>query len=223
MGWTFSHRAKGLSDREWFQRQGCFTWSSPDCADYRVIETATVDRKVFHAVLEMNASRRPELTPDENGKVRIALVFLIKWVPNDHYNFGYKDMDEFMGPCETVCPEKILDMLSPIRPEAIAEAEARFAADEAAVAAGKARFAWRSGLLHAASWREACRRLIAVRKATRKPGTRFKLAHPMRFTDGVETSELVAGELYRNQPTFRRPDGMRVSVKRSAFDRLSLA
>lgn len=31
----------------------------------------------------------------------------------DYFNFGYKDMDEFMGPYNYDCPDRILDLLSP--------------------------------------------------------------------------------------------------------------
>jgi len=222
MGWTFMHRPRGISDRAWFEREGCFTWSH-DTRNRRVVDTATVNRTVFHAVLEMDAEADGTMIPDANGRVRIAFVFLLKWVPSDHHNFGYKDLDEFMGPCEAVCPERLLDQLTPFKPEAIAAAEAAYAAELAAVEAGTLPYASRSTLLHAHDWRQRCRRLIEVRKATRQPGTKLKLINPLRFSDGVTATELTVGELDRNQPTFRRQDGIRVRISRSEYGLFTLA
>jgi hypothetical protein len=48
------------------------------------------------------------------------------------WGFGYKDMDESMGPCECACPERIMRLLTPIadlpNPGYAAEWRARVAA-----------------------------------------------------------------------------------------------
>jgi hypothetical protein len=52
-----------------------------------------------------------------------ALVCLVRYHPHNcgGYIFGYKDMDESMGPCEAACPPAILDLLTPTdRPYAVA-------------------------------------------------------------------------------------------------------
>jgi hypothetical protein len=47
----------------------------------------------------------------ETGKVWCA-VFLTATVGKDHFNFGYKDMCESMGPTEAKCPVGILNLLT---------------------------------------------------------------------------------------------------------------
>ena len=49
--------------------------------------------------------------------ITFACLYLIKGNPrvqDDPYNWGYKDVDETMGPCDTDFPEAWLDLLSPI-------------------------------------------------------------------------------------------------------------
>ena len=41
-----------------------------------------------------------------------ALVCLTGTTTTDYYNFGYKDMDESMGPYNYDCPDRILDLLT---------------------------------------------------------------------------------------------------------------
>ena len=50
---------------------------------------------------------------DEPGEV-FALVILTE---RRGFRFGYKTMDEGMGPCESECPPEILDLLSPTTSE----------------------------------------------------------------------------------------------------------
>lgn len=52
----------------------------------------------------------------EDGRKFICL-YLIKGPPygreNDRYGWGYKDVDETMGPCQTNCPASYLDLAQP--------------------------------------------------------------------------------------------------------------
>jgi hypothetical protein len=57
-----------------------------------------------------------EYTNKENETIRFACVYLIKGPPfgrDDGYGWGYKDVDESMGPCQTAFPLAWLDLLSP--------------------------------------------------------------------------------------------------------------
>ena len=49
------------------------------------------------------------------------LVYAIKSVPKDHYNFGYKDMEEGMGPYGCEAPLSIIaqcsELQDPIGPQ----------------------------------------------------------------------------------------------------------
>lgn len=41
-------------------------------------------------------------------------VYLLHRAPKSYYNFGYKGMSEFVGPCVDSCPKRILDKLTPL-------------------------------------------------------------------------------------------------------------
>lgn len=97
MGWTFTHREKGVSNLDWFRREFCP--SEPE----RLIDVATKNGTAYCAFRA-------------NDEV-FALVVLTRWVRGDYYNFGYKDMDEGMGPGEDDCPKRIYDLLTPLPPE----------------------------------------------------------------------------------------------------------
>src|SRR3546814_19605923 len=87
---------------------------------------------------------------DLNGKGGeiFAIVCLVRWNPRakDGYIFGYKDMDETMGPCEADCPARILDLLTPTDKEYAREWRARCCANLARRA--------RQLEIGRASWRE---------------------------------------------------------------------
>jgi Domain of unknown function (DUF6927) len=164
MGWTYTFRPRGMTDLEFFTRQWGEKFSSK-------IKATASKNGVFYAVYETDAEKSPELVPDANGKVRVALVVLTKRAPKSEYNFGWKDMDEFSGPYYYECPARLLDMLSPFRLEA------------AFAAAGK----WGSGMRSASGWRHACRANAAKQKnrLKLKDGMKVKLPKPLTFADGA--------------------------------------
>lgn len=92
MGWCFYHRDKGETNAEHFGKD----WPSVE-----ILADSTV-KGVWYAACKKK----------DTGEV-FAAVFLTKWVPNDHFNFGYKSMDETMGPGDTDAPAKVLDLLTP--------------------------------------------------------------------------------------------------------------
>jgi hypothetical protein len=143
-----------------------------------LVDAATVGGTFYGAL------KRPD-----DGLVQ-AVVILTKWVRGDAYNFGYKDMDESMGPCEAQCPPRILDLLSPV--------DALFPGSRCAE--------W------AATWRAACRAHAAKRTKARavKPGDRVRFAEPMKFTDG--TARQTFRFVERN--TFTDEDGRRCRVSK---------
>jgi len=67
---------------------------------YKVLDIAIVDRTTAYIAFE---------TP--KGGVAAA-VFLLGYAVKARYDFGYKDMDETMGPVESDCPERILKLLT---------------------------------------------------------------------------------------------------------------
>src|SRR3546814_11745666 len=54
------------------------------------------------------------MTNGQCGEI-FAIVCLVRWNPRakDGYIFGYKVMEESLGPCEADCPARILDLLTP--------------------------------------------------------------------------------------------------------------
>lgn len=134
MGWTFQEKprdVKGYLDRS-------LTWDNETGAR-RVLDSAIVAAREYYAAVEW-------IKPDGTREVWCA-VFMLQFVPmaQDGMTFGYKDMDESMGPRIARCPERILDLLTETDSE------------------------W------ANAWRQRCREYHAARKAKPKlqPGMRL--------------------------------------------------
>ena len=88
---------------------------------------------------------------DENGSYVFAAVFLVRY---DDGCFGYKDMDESMGPAEAKAPISLLDKLSKLATEDT----------------------------YAHRWRRDCRAWAAI--PSYNVGDVIKLAKPVNLTDG---------------------------------------
>jgi hypothetical protein len=138
MGWTYTYKRKGEPILDFFISHGVLSWPDDCPATYRVLDSALVRMKTFYAAVE-----RIDKTTGEREVW--AAVILCNYAPKDRYNFGWKDMDETMGPCETECPERILKLLTPT--------ESKYAQE----------------------WREACWKRIHDKKARPKlePGVEF--------------------------------------------------
>lgn len=158
MGWTFTHKPRGQSVVDFFrQRYGC------DASRGRILDGAA---SLTEAYL---AWQKPD------GSV-VALVYLLHYSREAGYNFGYKDMDEDMGPCAIRCPERILGLLTPTEhPLAIA-------------------------------WREKCRAYHArMREKRLAPGEVIRFAKPLRFRGGGEL-DLFSFEPQGRRNLFRAPE-----------------
>ena len=100
---------------------------------------------------------------DANG-VRLyvtAIVCLVRWNPNaaDGQIFGYKDMDEDMGPCEATCPRSVLELLT------------------------STSHPW------ALDWRRRCYRWLRLKERKIEDGDLIRFPSAMRFSDGSEHAE----------------------------------
>lgn len=112
-----------------------------------IIASATVGN-TWYAALRIEREGKP---------VEIAaLVYLFsRGKPGE--GFGYKSMDETMGPCEAECPARILDLLTPTEYE------------------------------YAIAWRAQCRANLAnkakasLTRSAIKPGMRLKLSRPLTY------------------------------------------
>lgn len=148
MGWLYMSSLDGhAGPREYLDAQ--FTSPAPE-RTVAVLRSALVSLKTYYAAVEL-------LKPGLPRQVS-AVVCLVKYNPRDHagYIFGYKDMDETMGPCEARCPAAVLDLLTPTENT------------------------------HALEWRERCRAALARRAAKPKfrDGATIVFERPIDFADG---------------------------------------
>lgn len=100
MGWTFSQRDRKQTAKDFFSE-------SFDHKSGRVLDVTATLKEAYIAY---------EVLDPETGAVRgvIGIACLTSWRPNAEFNFGYKDMDETMGPGIANCPKRIFDLLTPV-------------------------------------------------------------------------------------------------------------
>lgn len=180
MGWTYTSKGSQTT-KEFFEKE--FNYDKGDGRSGKIIRFSATWTTAYMAY----EVKVPE-TKDENGNVLpaktevIAIVCLIRHVPKDPcYNFGYKDMTENMGPCESRCPKTILELLTPTTSE------------------------------YANDWRKRCWDRINKRKAAPKvkAGDWLKFTNAIHFRDGTVTDTLkwVKGSTFqRYYDRFRLPN-----------------
>ena len=160
MGWMFMTRA-GMgghaSAKAYLDAQFTYERKAADGTTraLRILASSCLRNRVWYAAAEPS-------TDGSAGPV-FALVCLVRWNPRDRegYFFGYKDMDETMGPCEAECPQRILDLIGPTDNE------------------------------HANDWRRRCRDNLQRRARPIEHGMRIRPSEPLRFTDGHEGTDFI--------------------------------
>lgn len=120
MGWTSYHathyKKNGTIDRK--AECDAYFMEGLNRGYYEVLKSAMVGSTYYAAVKALKRYQKGsdekivEDIPEEEQKVW-AVVFLTLTDKKDYYNFSYKPMDEFVGPCESCCPKAILNLLSP--------------------------------------------------------------------------------------------------------------
>lgn len=106
MGWLYKKSLNGhATPRAHLDAQ--FTYQR-DTHTSKVLRSALIKGRTYYAALE-------HIIIETGAREVRALVCLVNYNPKarDGYIFGYKDMDETMGPYECDCPEVILDLLTP--------------------------------------------------------------------------------------------------------------
>ena len=104
MGWTWTHKEQGESIFDFFSSR----WNDEEKREdgsvilRKVLDCAVVRLKTAYLAYEIISSNREV----------VACVCLLGY-SKDYYNFGFKDMDENMGPFNYDCPERILNLLTP--------------------------------------------------------------------------------------------------------------
>ena len=107
MGWLCydaTHYKNGKVDRK-AEMDSIFNWHD-DVRTVSVLKSAMVGSTYYAAVRCVNTH-----TGIDNVSAAVCLTCGSK--DNGGFNFGYKDMDETMGPYQYDCPKSILDLLSP--------------------------------------------------------------------------------------------------------------
>lgn len=110
MGWTWYHAEfykNGKPDRK-AEMDEKFSWEDET-------KTISVLKSTMRGSVYYAAIQRQDKTNGE--KTVTAAVCLTGVDTREWFNFGYKDMDETMGPYESKCPKGILDLLTPIDSE----------------------------------------------------------------------------------------------------------
>lgn len=157
MGWTYFHKPSHVSSVEAIKNEMGREW----CEKHFIAASASIEA-VF-IVAEMHSPDDSVYVPDADGNVRALLVFKINHC-KDHYNFGYKDMSEAMGPCGCEAPRSIIEQASPLC-ELVGEPDGY------------------SGLKSAIEYRARSFRAAAQKglKRSLKPGDKVTLREPLSF------------------------------------------
>ena len=105
MGWLYMRSLEGhATPKAYLDAQ--FTYDR-DTGRSRVLASSLVGRRTYYAAVEW--------IPTASGEREVwGLICLVRYNPRDREGlvFGYKDMSESMGPCESECPGRILDLLT---------------------------------------------------------------------------------------------------------------
>jgi hypothetical protein len=97
MGWTFTHKDKGVPIKEFFDKE----FADKDGVS-PIVACAVIEKVAYLAYRSKDS-------------LIYGLVCALQYAPKDYnFNFGYKDMSEEMGPRFNKCPAQILDLLSPV-------------------------------------------------------------------------------------------------------------
>jgi hypothetical protein len=187
MGWLFQHEPlRHETPAEYITRQ--FTHES-DTQATTVLATATVGQVIYGAV-RVHAKAA-------NTTIVLGMVVLFK--NNARDGFGYKDMDETMGPVECDCPERIMRLLTPIEEL--------------------------PGPGYAADWRKRVAERHAAQRQTREksqqlhPGAVLRFPAPLQLNNGHSSSAFRVTGRYKCSWRFEPVDrpGMRCRLTRRAI------
>jgi hypothetical protein len=172
MGWLYMQSLDGhAGPRAYLDAQ--FTYETEHVRS-TVLRSALVRMRTYYAAVE-------HIRADSAREV-FAIVCLVRYNPRDRdgYIFGYKDMDEGVGPCEAECPIAILDLLT--------ETDKEYA------------LAWRARCRHAAEMR--------ARRPRLRNGWTLVFDEPLAFSDGTTHQRLeVAIDPARPRAIRFRPPG----------------
>jgi hypothetical protein len=156
MGWTYTCETVGRDKKAWLDKR--YTRASPNITS-TVLKSAMVGTTYYAAV-------RVEETGNPAFVYGLIVLTDAKRKASDNYTFGWKDMDETMGPYECKAPAAVLDLLTPTTNK------------------------------NALRWRTDCRLNLATgvrqrreRKSKPAPGDRIRFREPLQFSDGMSLQD----------------------------------
>ena len=182
MGWLYMRTLERHSGpRQYLDAQ--FSYENAQVKS-TVLKSALVKMRVYYAAVE-------HVVAETGAREVFAAVCLVDYNLRDRegFIFGYKDMDETVGPCECDCPQSILDLLTPTDVE------------------------------YAKEWRANCRKNIKERRAQAKkpkprPGQTIIFDHPIHFSDGRNLDRLLVVRSPRGRRTVVYQDPVGYSLYR---------
>jgi len=153
MGWTYTHRPEKQSIKDFLIIQ-LFTIDGETPSEHIELLSLAVKKQVGYGAVK-----------DKTTNKVWGLVCHLNFAPSEHHNTGYKSVHEDMGPYETECPDRILDLLTPTTSES------------------------------SNTWRTLCREYNNIKKAAPKltDGCVIKLASGIKFKNGetLDTFQVV--------------------------------
>ena len=182
MGWMYTRKAKGETIREFFARELGF---ETEKRTVRLLDCAVVNLREAYLAFE-------DIDHTSGNRQVFAVVCLLHYQPNSYWNFGYKDMEESMGPCYYKCPERILKLLTPTSSE------------------------------YALKWRKRCWEHIERRRSLPRlrKGDVVEFSQPIKFSDGSKVRGLRV--LNSRKLLFEKPDGYGLfKLRKSTLERNS--
>ena len=186
MGWLFVHRDSSQSIADFLKQR----FNSTALVRSEVVDCAVAKLKTAYLAVRVT---------DKYGLSAVyGCVCLLDYAPRDHLNFGFKVLDEVMGPYAAECPERILKQLTPLEDEA-------YCAVLGLSSHGCAK-----------EWRASCWANIA-RRVQLKAGDRLRSRVPVRFCNGTRIfSDFVVQDARRCIVT--GPDGRLYKLSRDLIN-----
>lgn len=176
MGWWYVQRPNNV--RAYFEEE--LRIDHANGTTQRLLDFAIVNLRVGYGAVE-------HVHPDGTREV-FAVVILMQFCRSEYFGFGYKDMDETMGPCEAECPQRILDLLTD-----------HLASDSAS------------------DWRRRCREYHEgrVRVRSLRKGVGFTTEKPLPFAGVAVTEFTVVSTGSQHLVCRTSPGSMLVRIRRS--------
>ena len=156
-----------------------FTFEN-DAGKSEILASAMIKMRTWYAACR-------QYNNDTGQTTVFALVCLVKYNKraSDGMVFGYKDMSETMGPNESECPARILDMLGPTTSE------------------------------YALQWRARCRAVATRKqRPPPKDGDMIVFAQTIKFTDGSEGRRFLVSRQGRRTIFLNPAAGTRYRISR---------